>query len=128
MRTLLLLTLAAGCTGTFGTVEPRPVTTSSAEIAAVSRDRALEEITDARCSREFSCDNVGAGHAWRDYDTCKRDVRLSMRDVLAPTCDDGVDAYVLATCLSDIRNLHCDANENTVERYGTCANQKLCRR
>lgn len=124
-----MLAFVAGCSGTFGTVEPRATTTTSAEIAAVTRDRALDEIADARCSREFSCDNVGAGHAWRDYDTCKRDVRLSMHSMLAgQSCDDGVDAYGLASCLSDIRNLHCDANESTVTRYGTCANQQLCRR
>jgi len=127
MRKLLILPFLAACAGSFDTVEPPPRTTA-AEIPNVTRDRAIQEIVDARCSREFSCANVGAGRTWRDFDTCKRDARLSMRDTLSgQSCDDGVNAERLASCLADLRNLYCDASDNTVEHYSNCANQRLCR-
>jgi hypothetical protein len=106
-----------------------PPTTTSAHVSSVTRDRALDAITDARCAREFSCAHVGAGQTWRDYDTCARNVRLTMRDTLfGATCDDGVEAARLSSCVSDIRDLHCDAPEDTIVRFGTCANAKLCKR
>ncbi len=108
--------------------EPPPATTS-ARAPSLTREHALDALTDARCGRELSCANVGAGKTWRDYDTCTRSVRLTMRDTLyGAACDDGVAAGRLSSCLDDIRSLHCDAPEDTVVRYGTCADAQLCKR
>ena len=105
-----------------------PPTTTTAYIPAVTNDHAIDEITNARCAREFSCDNIGAGRVWRDYGACTRDVRLSMRGMLVgQACTSGIDAYGLSSCVNDIRNVHCAATQGTVERFASCAEAKLCR-
>ena len=105
-----------------------PPTTTTAYVSAVTNDRAIEEITNARCAREFSCDNIGQGRVWRDYDACSRDVRLSMRDSLrGQACNSGVGAYALSRCLEDLRNARCAAPQGTIEHFASCAEVKLCR-
>jgi hypothetical protein len=114
------------CESTFGSAGP--TTTTSSYVPAVTSEHAIEEITSARCAREFSCDNIGAGRVWHDYDACTRDVRLAMRDMLiGQQCVSGVGAYQLSSCLNDIRNVHCAIEQGTIERFGSCANAKLCR-
>lgn len=120
-----VFTFVAACASS---TEPPPQTTS-ARVPSLTREHALDAIADARCGREFSCANVGAGKTWRDYDACTRSARLTMRDMLSgAACDDGVEAGRLSSCVADIRALHCDAPEDTVVRYGTCANAQLCKR
>ncbi len=126
-----MLALLLGCFACATTAEPAATTaTTSANVPAVTRDHALDAIVEARCAREFSCGHVGAGLPFRDYDSCARDVRLSMRDSIAASCDGGGEASSLSSCLADIRELHCDAPADTIERFGACANQdrNLCSR
>jgi hypothetical protein len=103
-------------------------TTTTANVSAVTSDRAITDITDARCAREFSCDNIGAGRVWHDYEACTRDVRLAMRDMLVgQACQSGVDSAQLSSCLDDLRTQHCASEPGTVERFGSCSNARLCR-
>jgi hypothetical protein len=103
-------------------------TTTTAYVSAVTNDHAIDEITNARCAREWACDNIGQGRVWRDYDACTRGVRLSMRDMLTgQQCTSGVAAFQLSSCLEDIRNVRCAATQGTVVSWRTCAEAKLCR-
>lgn len=118
----------AACEPTLGSTEPTTTTTTTANVSAVTSEHAIEEITNARCAREFSCDNVGAGRVWRDYATCSRDVRLSMRGMLVgQMCTSGVDARQLSSCLGEIRNVECTTPHGTIEHFDACSNAKLCR-
>jgi hypothetical protein len=124
---MALVGLAAAC-GTTESSAPGAATTTTANVSAVTSDSAIERITNARCSREFSCDNIGAGRVWRDYESCTRDVRLSMRGMLVgQVCTSGVDSRQLSSCLSDIGNVACGSPHGTIEPFAACSNAKLCR-
>jgi len=125
---IALLGLVPACESTPSTPPGSTTTTTTAYVPAVTNDHAIEEITNARCAREFSCDNIGAGRVWRDYDACRRDVRLSMRDTLVgQSCTSGVGAYQLSSCIHDIRSVECAAPQGSVQRFASCAETKLCR-
>jgi hypothetical protein len=114
-----------GCASTASTTTTTITTT---DVSAVTSDRAIADITDARCAREFSCDNIGAGRVWHDYDACTRDVRLAMHDMLVgQACQSGVDSHELSACIADLRNQHCASEPGTVARFGSCSNARLCR-
>jgi hypothetical protein len=103
-------------------------TTTNANVSAVTNDSAIERITDARCAREFSCDNIGAGRVWRDYASCTRDVRLSMRGMLVgQACTSGVDERQLSSCLGEIGGTRCASPQGTIVPFRACSNAKLCR-
>ena len=123
--------LLVACDATFGTglgMKSSTTTTTSAAVPAVTNERAIEEITNARCARAFSCDNIGAGRVWHDYDACTRDSRLAMRDMLVgQMCTDGVNSAELASCLSEMRNAQCTQPQGAAEHFEACANAKLCR-
>jgi len=124
---IALAASAAACEPTLGSTEPS-TTITTANVSAVTSEHAIEEITNARCAREFSCDNVGAGRVWRDYASCSRDVRLSMRGMLVgQACTSGVDTRELSSCLGEIRNALCTTPHGTIEHFDACSNAKLCR-
>ena len=94
----------------------------------VANDQAIKDITTARCDREFSCNNVGAGHSWDTYDACQREIfqntRVSLR---AESCPNGIDGTNLTTCLQDIRNERCGNPLDTLGRLTACRTGRLCR-
>lgn len=118
--------LALACQASVST-EPMGTTTLTSSYL-VSNDQAIKDITTARCDREFSCNNIGAGHSWDTYDACDREIhqntRVSLRE---QSCPNGIDGNNLASCLQDIRNERCGNPLDTLSRLTACRSAKLCR-
>ena len=101
--------------------------TATTSVDVVPNELAVRDITQARCAREYSCDNIGEDRAWQDYGTCMEDARRNTRDFLVgQRCLNGMNLDNVALCLSAIRNESCGARRG-LELIAACSNETLCR-
>ena len=126
MKKLGIILFVGACQASVST---QPIsTTTVTSTYLLSNDRAIDDITTARCDREFSCNNVGPGHTWDTYDACQREIhqntRVSLRE---QRCPNGIDGNNLGSCLQDVRNERCGNPIDTLERLGACRTGRLCR-
>ncbi|WP_394844154.1 DUF6184 family natural product biosynthesis lipoprotein [Pendulispora brunnea] len=103
-------------------------TTTTAGSYPVTNEAAIENITAARCDRELSCNNIGAGKDYDSFAACTRELHHNARASFnAQECPHGIDDRNLTNCLSDIRNERCGNPLDTLERVTSCRKGKLCR-
>jgi hypothetical protein len=95
--------------------------------AASFDQRIVEEVTVARCDREQSCGNVGAGQRYFDKVICMDHMRASIGDDLnAYQCPLGIDRGALDGCLSAIRAEGCGDGVAILSRARSCRASALC--
>ncbi|MBX3203489.1 MAG: hypothetical protein KF764_00410 [Labilithrix sp.] len=103
--------------------EPATTTTTT---GALSHDDAVMRLASARCDREVSCNDVGAGKKYADRDTCMREAGQNARGTLRADQCATLDQSNLSSCLNDIKNERCSNPLDSLERVASCARGKLC--
>jgi hypothetical protein len=88
----------------------------------------VEQLANARCDRETSCDNVGVPKAkYSSRDACM----AAMRGDMAPSlngydCPGGIDQTGLERCLNAIHDEGCGRPLDTLSRFDRCRSSSLC--
>lgn len=103
--------------------------TSTTSAAVVDNSQAINSITYARCSRENSCNNIGADNKkYPSFDACTKELQHDTGITLrADACSQGVLGDRLDGCLNDIRTERCGNPLDTIERIGSCRKGMLCK-
>jgi hypothetical protein len=123
----LALSAASSCSRSPPPVSAPTEVFSAPYVAAVSVDEAVMAITNARCDREVSCDNVGSHRVFVDRDACARELGHNVMQSLRPSrCPRGVDQVKLSTCLGVARNERCADLRDSVGRVIDCSPDELC--
>jgi hypothetical protein len=102
---------------------------SSAELTGldiVNNDNAVIRISNARCDREYNCNNVGAGQKYQDQNACLREIHQNVQGSLRVDQCPGVDQSKLARCLADVQNERCGNPLDSIERISSCRRSELC--
>ena len=105
-----------------------PTTTlTGANVVPGSGASAVSSIVEARCTREATCNDIGAGRHFTTRGACVSMLREDMReDLSAPDCPGGVDPKRLDECLARIRTEHCNSPVAELERLRACRPSDLC--
>ncbi len=102
---------------------------SSAELTGiniVNNDNAVIRIANARCDREYNCNNIGAGARYQDQNACLRELHQNVQSALRMDMCPGVDQAKLGKCLADVQNQACGVALETTESIPTCRRSELC--
>jgi hypothetical protein len=123
------LLLVAGCN--HEETSPGPMTTTQTTggtIAASPVDRhAIDEVASARCQREATCSNIGAGKSYATRDVCIEHLRADSENELTnASCPNGLSRIALDKCLAEIRGERCDHPLDTLARLNACSKSSLC--
>jgi len=102
--------------------EPAVTTTTG----ALSHDDAIMRIATARCEREASCNNVGAGEKYADRETCMREAGQNARGTIRADQCARLDEGKLSACVNDIKNERCGNPLDTLDMLTSCTRNKLC--
>src|SRR5687767_14876156 len=89
--------------------EPGRTTVTGANARVVASSTAVQQIADARCSREVTCNNIGEDKRYSSTAACRERLRADTRDDLNPNdCPGGVVAKELDACIAAIKTEKCD--------------------
>lgn len=91
-------------------------------------DRAIvERLSEARCTRETWCSNVGDGRTYASRDTCLAAMRDRIgHDINARSCPRGIDGVELERCALAIQREECGHPADTAGRIEQCRTGILC--
>ena len=90
-------------------------------------DDAAMMLTNARCQRESSCDNIGATRRFSDPDACRRSLFNATQATISPqACPVGVDEAKLSLCVTSVRNQPCDDPDASPDESPACRRSELC--
>ena len=105
-----------------------PTTTlTGANVVPGSGASAVNSIVEARCTREATCNDLGAGRHFSTRGACVSILREDMReDLSASDCPGGVDPKRVDECLARIRTERCDSPVAELGRLRTCSAINLC--
>jgi hypothetical protein len=108
-------------------VEAATTTTTAATTPSPVNAHAIDTLTAARCMHEASCDTVGGGKTYLNYDTCLGQLRATTTTELAAgSCTQTVDDNRLDACLAEIRADSCSAPLDALARLTSCTALTLC--
>lgn len=106
-----------------GTTEAQPGVTSS---QAADQD-IVEQIARARCDREQSCNNIGAGAKYASQANCMEKLRGSIgNDLNGYNCPGGLDRGAIDRCTRAIQNEECNHPFDTLSREDKCRASSIC--
>lgn len=88
---------------------------------------ASETLTEARCAREVSCNNVGIDKRYVSLEDCLTRVWTAGEgDFVESDCPNGVNEEQLHVCAGEIRVLECSVQLDSLELLPACAASQLC--
>jgi hypothetical protein len=102
---------------------PEPLVPAAGTIRAV--ERAVDDISVARCEYEQRCKRIGAEMRYSDRDHCMSVMRSEAQEDLNQ-CHAGVDQDDLRECLTQITNGDCGGAFQQLEQYKACELDDLC--
>ena len=104
-------------------------TTTLTGASWVANDAAIDRIVAARCARELTCKNVGAGRPFASDQVCAREIGKRLGAELgAEECPAGIDGTELDGCLAAIRGESCVSPIDAIARLAACRVGALCQR
>jgi hypothetical protein len=84
-------------------------------------------ISNARCNHEATCNAIGQGKAYDDFEVCTQQVSRDANETLqAEACPNGVNTFQLSSCVTDLQDQKCDAPVQSVDHVDSCTRTKLC--
>jgi hypothetical protein len=108
------------------TQDPGTTTVTGANVS-LTNEAAVGWIVEARCTREATCNNVGADKRYGNRDSCVSKLRADMKDDLnTRDCPKGIDRKELDECLAEIRTEGCNNPIEKIERLAACRTSDLC--
>lgn len=128
-------TTSAALTTESSSVTPAPLTDATTRNSATRKAAptplasAVMRVTSARCDRQAACNNVGTNRTFADRDACANEIGHDVVAVLtSERCPSGVDADLLAACVSDLQSAPCanEASARGAEGPSSCGLESLC--
>lgn len=105
----------------------RPPDSALAEMNTAEGSSAVESISEARCTRESRCDNVGPSKRYSSMEDCVTRVREDWREELdARACPGGISDEQLDECVNAVRSEECSSPLDTLERITECTQSQIC--
>jgi hypothetical protein len=112
---------------TFGAVSSYSPAAAGVPRAQASDRAIVERLSEARCSREEWCRNVGDGEAFASRKVCLETMRGGFgNDINEFRCPQGVDGVRLERCALAIQREQCDEPLDTITRMERCRSASLC--
>lgn len=119
--------LALACANEPNTTVIDPSTTNGKIGAPLTNASAINQITNARCTREERCNNVGSGKKFADRTSCEKEINQNTSsDLRASECP-GVVQKELDECLNEVRNQACNNPIDAISRVAACTRAELCK-
>ena len=103
--------------------EPEPLVPAAGTVRAI--DKAVEDLSAARCDYEQRCNRIGSAARYADRDHCTNVMRAEARRELNQ-CRAGVDQDDLRECLTQIANEACSSPFSRLEEYKDCHLDSVC--
>jgi Family of unknown function (DUF6184) len=125
------LLLAVGCAhdqstppaAVGGTQAPEAVTSAQND----ADRRVVDQLSQAQCSHEQKCDDVGPGKKYVSVDACTDEARGSLNsNINAYSCARGVDQDALNRCLSSVNDESCSISLGSLFSRNECAAGTIC--
>jgi hypothetical protein len=115
--------LALGCEHT----EDRSVTSEPARPPAPDTS-VVDRLSDARCDREQTCNNVGDGKKYASRPVCLDQIRGGIaNDINSYKCPGGIDTAAVEHCLAAIGDEECGAHPiEAITRIDKCRSGAMC--
>ncbi|MDP9000236.1 MAG: DUF6184 family natural product biosynthesis lipoprotein [Myxococcota bacterium] len=100
---------------------------TSAQTAQKADSAIVGKLAAARCDREQTCNNVGAGQKYASRDVCMDQMRGGLaNDLNSYECPKGIDEAQLDKCMNGIRSEECSHPLDTISRMEKCRTGALC--
>lgn len=101
-------------------------TSDTTGASLIGNGTAVTRITEARCTREEKCGNIGAGKKYADRAACQGEVSQNTQsDLRASECA-GVVPKELDECLDEVKNQACNNPIDAITRVASCTRSQLC--
>jgi hypothetical protein len=125
VRSVTLLTaggLSIACGGAHRT--PAAETVASSTVSwQHNAETVVDSLVAARCEKEQSCDNIGAGARFASQKGCSDQLRGNIRsDLGGVTCERGLDSDAVDRCMLAIKTEACTA----LTRFDKCRTATIC--
>jgi hypothetical protein len=118
--------LLVACGGSDANTQPEYPGTGVTNAQRVDSSVA-NRLAEARCDREQTCNNVGAGQKYTSRAVCIDQMRGSLaNDLNAYECPRGIDDAQLHECMTAIRTEECGHPFDTLSRMEKCRTGALC--
>ncbi len=116
--------LALGCSHE----GPPAAATTTAGAAGIASERAVRRLTNVRCDRAITCNEVGDKEKkYTDDLACRDENQRDLEtDLGGSECPHGVRQETLASCAEAIRNESCGNVLDKISRLATCRTSSLC--
>ncbi len=123
---LLTTGLLVACGGS--NTNQEPAVSGTGVMSAQKVDSSVvDKLSAARCDREQSCSNVGAGQKYASRTVCMDQMRGGLaNDLNAYECPRGIDEAQLGDCVTAIRAEECSHPFDTISRMEKCRTGALC--
>ncbi len=101
---------------------------AAAEPAPTHDAAIVDRLSNARCSREVVCDNVGDGKKYASRQVCMDKMRGSIgNDINSYQCPRGIDSVAVEDCLTAIGSEECGAHPiEAITRMDKCRSGAMC--
>lgn len=125
--TLFSMAVSTGCSKENERRADSPGVQTREERASSETRSAAASLTQARCSREQRCQNIGADKKYSSFADCEAEVGNDWRDDLnARECSSGINQAQLDECLTEVRNEDCGNPFDSLERVAACTQGQIC--
>lgn len=113
-------------TATPGSV-PQPMGATNPQARGVDAS-VVDRLSDARCDREQSCNNVGDGRKYASRHVCVEQLHGSIaNDLNSYQCPGGIDGNAVQRCLAAIAEEECGAHPvEAITRMDRCRSGAMC--
>ena len=103
--------------------KPGPMVPAAGTTQAI--DKAIMDLTNARCDRQQRCKNIGPNAKYQNREHCMNVEGGESRDKLQG-CTHGVDQQDMRQCLTAIENQDCSGMFSGVGEEKSCGMDDLC--
>jgi hypothetical protein len=87
----------------------------------------VDRLSSARCDRETTCNNIGAGHKYASREVCMDQIRGDLgNDLNTYNCPRGIDEGAVDQCMGAIRAEDCGHPLDTLSRVEKCRTGAMC--
>jgi hypothetical protein len=101
--------------------------TDGVQTVSAETRSAAASLTQARCSREQRCENIGAGKKYSSFADCEAEIGNAWREDLNDReCSRGVNQSQLDECLTEVRNEECGNPFDSLGRIAACTQAQIC--
>jgi hypothetical protein len=130
--TTVLATILMCCASSPPVPTPQPVVPGTREegvtnLQPVDDSHVIDRIASARCERSKTCDHIGNGAPYRDWDDCMNQMRtLVSAKINEVRCPGGIGEVGLSRCVHSLHVGECDSPGQVYPTVSHCKIDEMC--